>query len=391
MQKRAFTLIELSIVLTIIGLLIGGSFKVMKMMREKAKTAEAKEQVLGAKNAVFGYAAKEYFLPLNSEFDANLSTSKDPNHPMFYTADNNLQYDDICAFTTTSLIVINRGSTINNVAFVVAHEGANYNMQTALIANVVTIHGADSQVDDNTTPVNIAEPYDDVVEWVTLKQLQDDVGCVDKQFRFVTDKLPNGKVGVQYPSLSGTAKLEVENTLPGETVSMDCTLRPQHGIDFNTTTDGFNFYGIPATATILQFNCNATVSNSNQSAQKKFSITIDPDYSIGASCLIGSDCISGYCASGLCTTGVIGQPCDNNGSDCKSGICYNNFCSGGFVADGCSVDADCVSGPCVSNACTDGGAGSTSGSGGSAGALCSDQSDCAAGLQCSGPNPKTCK
>lgn len=375
MQKRAFTLIELSIVLTIIGLLIGGSFKMMKMMREKAKTAEAKEQVLGAKNAIFGYAAKEYFLPLNSEFDANLSTSKDPNHPMFYAADTNIQYDDICAFTTTGLIVINRGSTINDVAFIVAHEGANYNMQTALIANVVTIHGADAQIDDNATPINIAEPYDDVVEWVTLKQLQDDIGCVDKQFRFVTDKLPNGKVGVVYPSIAGTAKLEVENTLPGETVSMDCTPRPQQGIDFNTTTDGFNFYGTPTTATILQFYCNATVSNSNQSAQKKFSITIDPNYNkeTNASCTLDSECGGGYCVNNLCSSGLSGNVCINGG-DCVSGYCAGGVCTTGSAGESCSIDGDCQNGICVSGVCQTG----------AFNALCVDGGDCQSSICVSG-------
>ncbi len=374
MQKRAFTLIELAIVLTIIGLLIGGSFKVMKMMREKAKTAEAKELVLGAKNAVFGYAAKEYFLPLNSEFDANLSTSKDPNHKILYIADTNLQYDDICAFSTTDLNVSNRGSMVGNVAFVIAHEGANYNMQTALntavTPNVVTIHGADAQVDDNTTPVNILESYDDIVEWATLKQLQDDVGCVDKQFRFVTDKLPNAKVLIPYPNISGTAKLEVENALPGKTVSMDCAPRPQFGIDFNTTAEGFNFYGTPTEANTITFECNATVTNSSQFAQKKFVITIDPNYDREKSqnCTLNTECSGGYCAGGVCTTGGFGEICDNQNtpnifdlenSDCKSAICYDadgngtGICSGD-IGNICSDENQCLGGFCAGGVCTTG-------------------------------------
>jgi prepilin-type N-terminal cleavage/methylation domain-containing protein len=353
MKRKAFTLIELAIALTVIGLMIGGSFQAVKAMREKTKVTEAKEQIKAAKDAVLGFAMQNYYLPNSSEFDANLSTSKNPNHPMFYTADNILQNFDICAFTSTSLIVNNRGSTINHVAFVLAHEGANYNMQTALIGNVVNIRKDNYQLDDNTTPVNINEPHDDVVEWVTLSQLKEEIGCVDKPFRFVTDKLPSGKVGVMYPNV----QLVVENNQSA--AEINCPLKagsPDLNISFNGGPSATNtFTGEPNASGLLIFECTAEVdaidaNNQKKLSTKEFSITIDPDYSIGASCSDGSDCSSGYCANGTCQTGAFNVPCID-GEDCKSGICQGGFCSG-YMDDACTANSECLSGYCDANSHT---------------------------------------
>ncbi|MDD5401217.1 MAG: type II secretion system protein [Sulfurimonas sp.] len=349
MGKRGFTLIELSIVLTIIGLMIGGSFKVMKMMREKAKTQEAKEQVLAAKNAVIGYASKAYYLPLNSEFDANLSTSKDPNHLMFYAADNNLKYDDICAFNSTALKVNNKGSTIDNVAFVMAHEGANYNMQTGINANTINIYTPFTKIDDNATPINRAEDYDDIVEWVTLEQLKNEVGCVDKPFRFITDKLPNAKVGVLYPDLnaSAEAKLVVENNISIVTIS--CNSVSPKGINFVSP----NFSGTPSEAGTATFNCSATeTAPSSRTITKSFVITIDPylNKAKDLNCTQDSECTSGICYAGICRSGTASEPC-GNGGDCQSGICVSGICRSGVASDPCVTGGDCKSGLCIGGVC----------------------------------------
>ncbi|MDK9694318.1 MAG: type II secretion system GspH family protein [Sulfurimonas sp.] len=371
MQKRAFTLIELSIVLTIIGLLIGGSFKVMKMMREKAKTAEAKEQVLGAKEGILGYASQEYFLPLNSEFDANLSTSKVAGHPIFYVADTNLQNDDICAFTTTALDVNNSGNIMQDVAFVIAHEGVNFNMQTALNANVVAVYRADIRVDDNTSPVNISEPYDDIVEWVTLKQLQDAIGCSNKQFRFVTDKLPSAKVGVLYPDINNSvvAELSVENNI--SSVTIQCLPNSANGIAFATPT----FSGIPTQSGVAQFRCTATEgAPSNRAIAKDFSITIDPflNRPKDANCTNDSECASGICVGGICRAGTASEPCGDDG-DCQSGICISSICRSGAATEPCVDSGDCQSGLCVNSVCQAGAVGN----------VCNNNNQCQSGF-CAG-------
>lgn len=110
MQKRAFTLIELAIVLSIIGLIIGGSFQSIRSMRERNKIAEAKEQIETTKNAIIGYALMWPNLPSNAEFEANISITTSSQTPIFYAVDSNLSNinNDICAFDTTNLALVEK-------------------------------------------------------------------------------------------------------------------------------------------------------------------------------------------------------------------------------------------------------------------------------------------
>lgn len=193
MKRTAFTLIELAIALTIIGIMIGGSFQAVKAMREKSKVAEAKEQVRAAKDTILGYVGKWPNLPSTTEFQDDLSPIKNNQHAIFYAPDAVLSTidNDICAYNTTALKVVDNGvippRTIDNVAFVVAHEGANYNMQTARNINIVNIYAPSTRIDDNTTPVNIVDFYDDIVEWVTLDELQRNVNCSANKLVILND------------------------------------------------------------------------------------------------------------------------------------------------------------------------------------------------------------
>ncbi len=188
MRRHAFTLIELAIVLAIIGLVIGGSFKLLKSQREKQRITKAKEDVEAAKNAVLGNAViNGNTLPDAAFFDQNLSPVTDQNHQLLYAYENNLTTNNACTVQHTALSVIKPdGATVSDVAFVVVSESANYNMQTALSGSTVTLHGPKDQVDDNTTPINRVEFYDDVYQWVTLSELQKHADCSAHQLQIVT-------------------------------------------------------------------------------------------------------------------------------------------------------------------------------------------------------------
>jgi len=232
MKKSAFTLVELSIVLVIMGLLVGGSFKVLQMMRERAQTTKAQDDVKVAKEAIIGNAiVNSKTLPDGTFFQEHLSPVKSNQHPLFYVYDSNLTQENICAFLVTDLSVVTPTQTIDNVAFVVASEGPNNNMQTAKHDDddgtfSVKTYKYETKVDDNKSPVNIVEYYDDVVEWVTLSQLQSRLECSRDPLRFLNGLLPSTTVGESY-----SATLYIENNISD--ITIDCTREEDKGIDFS--------------------------------------------------------------------------------------------------------------------------------------------------------------
>jgi len=364
MKKGAFTLIELSIVLIIIGILTGGSFAVFKSLRESAKISEAKEQIKIARNAVLGYVLKWPNLPSLREFQNDLSPAKNNQNAILYAADVNLSTinNDVCAYQTTNLQVIDNGVTpprvINNVAFVLAHESANYNMQTALdtssaVYNVKT-YGAGVEVDDNTTTVNRVEIYDDVVEWVTLDELHQNIGCHEKMLKILND--PNLPRDISTHSSYVGARLFAEGGVPFADSDGDLKEDYEWCVEDSTGTLGWmnsnscnGAISLVADCSVATFKrCTSLVlgSLSNPVAgayrlevyardqvkeiSKSFTLTVDAYGGDGGSGTLpnGSLCSSdGECASGSCNGGVCanpqpdkGDPCDSD-ADCMSGNC----------------------------------------------------------------------
>ena len=271
MKKSAFTLVELSIVLVIIGLLVGGSFKVLKIMRDRAQISRAQDDVKVAKEAVIGNAILNgNTLPSVTFFNQNLSPVKDNQHPLFYGDDTNLENTNICSFNATNLKVVTPTKTINNVAFVVASEASNHNMQTALKDDgggnfSVHTYTYATKVDDNTSPVNIVDYYDDIVDWVTLAQLQKELQCSSKPFAFINQSLPTAEVNETY-----SATLYVENNVTN--VNIICNPDKNMGITFSDPS----FSGKPNQAGTNSWYCTASeVSPSTRTVTKHYVITIN--------------------------------------------------------------------------------------------------------------------
>ena len=293
MSRRAFTLVELAVVLTVLGLVVGGSFKVIKSMRERNSISESKDAVEAAIDAVTGDAMEWDSLISVPDFNQNLSPLKGIKlssgilkMPIHYLPDNTLIVSPICSKTSTNLNIIDNSVSpariIQNVAFVIAHESSNNNMQTALdttsTPNTVSIYGAATAADDNTAYPNINRPtdeYDDIVQWVTLAQLQKDVRCSDNPLRIVNDKLPDTLDTAT--SYSATIVIDGNYSTP----TSNCTVSaPYTGVFiYNASTHTITSTTSKTSGTAV---VNCTVNADGRSVSKPFVITINADASAGS-------------------------------------------------------------------------------------------------------------
>ena len=248
MRREGFTLIELAIALTIIGLVIGGSFQAIKAMRERNKIVEAKDMVKSAKDALIGDANTYGDLSTLANFDQNLSPARAITvgslikKSLFYFPANSLVNPqvNICTQITTDLEIEDKKSTpariIPNIAFVLAHESANANIQTTLNSSVtpqrVTIYAPHKEVDDNTAAPNInrtSDEYDDIIEWVTLSELKEAIGC--QRPRILNTSLPDDTNN----SSSYHAMIYFDgNSTPPSTGG--CTPQSPYNTEYNSTS-----------------------------------------------------------------------------------------------------------------------------------------------------------
>jgi prepilin-type N-terminal cleavage/methylation domain-containing protein len=195
-MKKGFTLVELSIVLIIIGLLTGGAFQMLQVMNEKARATEAKENLESVKKAIITFAVNNSRLPTQAEFSA-MNLTGAGNIALFYNSDTPLQ-TSLCSVQSTPLQTTNpNGVTTQNIGFVLAAAGENFNIQTGRIGDTVTFHPWNTpNIDDETAVLDRPEPYDDFYLQVTLGELQATAEC--KPLSIITPMLPTGVVNTPY-------------------------------------------------------------------------------------------------------------------------------------------------------------------------------------------------
>ena len=278
-MRRAFTLIELSIVLTIIGLIIGGSFKVLKIQRENAKTTRAKDNVKVAKEAIVGYAlTNNNRLPSVAYFNQNLSPTQNNQHQLFYTYEYNLRISNICAASKTEVtltIYKHKPSNpqqeivskkINNVAYFIASEGSNSVMQTASTTSGTKIN---VKVHAPSVLVN-GFNYDDVSDWMTLSQLQEKVGCTNNALRIVNSSLPSTDVD---NSVNYNAQIVIDGNYSTPT-SSSCTFSPTNNFIYSQSDFTIKHKSSASTAGVVAVNCQMNADG--KTVNKRFAITINP-------------------------------------------------------------------------------------------------------------------
>jgi hypothetical protein len=171
--------------------------------------------------AVIGHAAANRgILPTAAQFPGIINTANDAwTLPIQYIydavlADGNPTTGDLCTRRTTRITLrqcpdaaCSAPVTVSNVAFLVLSGGENFNNQTV---GSVAVNGATvidvyqtgvGNVDDFAADLNRAEPYDDIVQWATLNDLRNQIGCRGPQLVVLNNELPPGRTTSPYSAM----------------------------------------------------------------------------------------------------------------------------------------------------------------------------------------------
>ncbi len=193
-KDKGFSLIELAIVLILIGMLVGLGAGLVGMLMKRVKYSESKEAVNAFVQSILGFADSSGRLPTLAELPSVVRSTKDSyGREIAYIYDASLATSStygLCGLTSTKLSVIvcsdalcSTNSTISNVAFVAVSGDGNYNNQTSnstAVSSPTTLlvyeYGVNN-IDNYPGDINRPEPYDDIVKWVVLGEIQSSQDC----------------------------------------------------------------------------------------------------------------------------------------------------------------------------------------------------------------------
>lgn len=192
-HNTGFSLVEISIVLVIIGLIIGSISPLLISRVKQEKLREAKAVVNIARDEVIGFARMNQRLPTRGEFALKIGQTIDPwNEELFYLPAQNTTWSepDLCEALDNDESEDIQGFQIKlpgrqdlpGVAFIVGSKGANYQSNTYLDETLIkssteedglSNEGAEGTVIIKSYGENDREGnrYDDIVEFVTILYL----------------------------------------------------------------------------------------------------------------------------------------------------------------------------------------------------------------------------
>lgn len=203
-KNAGFSLIELSIVLVIMGILISFGTGMIGPLTKRVKYTETKEVMNAAVESIISFASANNRIPTTLEFPNIVRTTRDAwKKDLYYIPDVNL--DDlnaggVCGRKTTGITVrfctnalCTSYNDISNVAFVIISGSENYNIQTNNVSGRVTVYQTGAiNIDNYTTDMNRPETYDDLIKWITLNELRAKAGCTGAQLSILNNELPPG-------------------------------------------------------------------------------------------------------------------------------------------------------------------------------------------------------
>ncbi len=194
-NKLGFTLIELSIVLVILGLIIGTLAPLMVTLTKKSKMTEGREVVATARDEIKGEIIRTHILPVNV---SNIGHTIDSwQNPLVYVPAPNLAGQDLCTWLAggtnqTGLAVCLDGDCAagkkSNVAYIIASSSHNFNRQLENPTNhdgnntdgEVRIYSYGTQTDPYTVapdPNRPTDQFDDIIQYVSVAELVQSISC----------------------------------------------------------------------------------------------------------------------------------------------------------------------------------------------------------------------
>lgn len=194
-NKRGFTLIELSIVLVILGLIVGTMAPLFVSMSKKNKVTGGRKTVETARDEIKGDFLQNRTLASDL---TNIGHTIDPwQNNLVYIPAPNLAGTNICTWlaggtSQTGLAVCLDGDCAankkDNIAFIVASIGANFNRQIEVGSNLdgngadieVRLYSYGTTIDRYTTAPDLndsSQQFDDIVEYVSVDELIQMIKC----------------------------------------------------------------------------------------------------------------------------------------------------------------------------------------------------------------------
>ncbi len=232
MNEKGVSLIELSIVMVILGLLLTIGIKIMTPIVERAKRMGTQEVIDAGVEAVIGYAEVHNHLPDDVEFATLVRNTDDVwGNSLIYISSFNLTGDEksICERSKTDTKVQycddkDCSGTIdetNDVAFIILSRGLNLNIQTNTASDTISTFPYDLDAVDNFPgDMYREEPYKDTLKWVVLHELRVKAGCIGSPLKILNTEIPSGYMFSTYETsilADGGVPWEDDDAASGDT------------------------------------------------------------------------------------------------------------------------------------------------------------------------------
>ena len=197
-DQNGFTLIELSIVLVIIGMLISMAVNLVGPLNNYIKIRETKELQDATIQSIISWTASRNTLPNKDEFTSIAKSPRDAwSQPFAYQYYSSLSRspatkDTICGRRNTGLTLYTNYSTAS-VAFAIISQADSPTFKTRLNGITVTGSGPSPAGTIDASGINA-----DIVRWVTLDELRSRIGCQGAPLKILTNELPTGRIGDKF-------------------------------------------------------------------------------------------------------------------------------------------------------------------------------------------------